>query len=226
MTAFVSAVLFVLFSLGLPAFAVDVTGNFQWNHFCSDVQSLGPAKVVLDAGKLNGNVLYNGSFSIPNVPVGAYILSVVSHDYAFDQLRIDVSESAFRVHPCPFGTPFNPPSSIVLPNITLTPRQKLEYIVPPESFNLLGMLQSPMMLMLIFGGAMVVAMPYLQRNMDPETIKEFREQQGKLSQVQNAMTSGDLKAGFSALMADEPSPKAPPASPAASKSRNAKGKRR
>jgi hypothetical protein len=31
--------------------------------------------------------------------------------------------------------------------------------------------------------------------MDPETIKEFQEQQAKMSQMQNAVTSGDLKGG-------------------------------
>lgn len=35
----------------------------------------------------------------------------------------------------------------------------------------------------------------MQKNMDPESLKEFQEQQAKLSGIQNAMASGDIKAG-------------------------------
>ncbi|KAJ6574812.1 hypothetical protein B0H19DRAFT_1125870 [Mycena capillaripes] len=227
---FVSRVLIALLSLGLSAFAVDVTGRVQWNDECPDIHSLGNARVILDAGKFNANVLRDGSFSIPDVSSGTYILSVVSHDHIFDHLRIDVLESEFEVRPYPVGTPLNPASSILLPQILLPARAKHVYFVPIDSFNLLGMFQNPMMLMLLAGGVMVISMPYLMKNMDPETIKEFKEQQAKMSQMQNAMASGDLKAGFSALVADDPPPaKALPASPAAgakSRNSNAKNKRR
>ncbi|KAJ7456697.1 hypothetical protein FB451DRAFT_1276876 [Mycena latifolia] len=222
------AVLFALLSLALSIFAVDVTGKLQWNDICPDITSLGSAKVILDAGKYKGNVLRDGAFLIPDVPEGTYILSVVSHDFVFDQLRIDVLESSFEARPYSVGTPLNPASPILLPQISLLPRLQHVYFVPIDSFNVLGMLQNPMMLMLLFGGVMVLAMPYLMKNMDPETMKEFQEQQAKMSSMQSAMASGDLKAGFSALMAEEPpAPKALPASPAASKNRNNnKNKRR
>ncbi|KAJ7655107.1 hypothetical protein DFH06DRAFT_1201614 [Mycena polygramma] len=224
---FAFKVLFALLSLGLSAFAVDVTGKLQWNEHCPDVLALGAARVILDAGKFNGNVLRDGSFSIRDVPQGTYILSVVSHDHLFDQLRVDVlDDSAFEARPYSVGTPLNPASPILLPQISLPARAKHVYFVPVDSFNLLGMFQNPMMLMLVFGGAMVIAMPYLMKNMDPETMKEFKEQQAKMSHMQNAMASGDLKAGFSALIADDPPPKAVAASPAGGKSRNNKNKRR
>ncbi|KAJ7357069.1 hypothetical protein DFH08DRAFT_850928 [Mycena albidolilacea] len=224
---FAFRVLFALLSFVLSAFAVDVTGRFHWNDECPDIHALGPARVVLDAGKLNGSVLRDGSFSIPDVPAGTYILSVVSHDHAFDHLRIDVLESTFEVRPYSVGTPLNPASSIVLPQISLIARAKHVYFVPVDSFNLVAMFQNPMMLMLLFGGVMVIAMPYLMKNMDPETMKDFKEQQVKLSQMQSAMASGDLKGGFSALIADDPPPpKALPASPAGSKKGNNNSKKR
>ncbi|KAJ7900037.1 hypothetical protein B0H14DRAFT_2672002 [Mycena olivaceomarginata] len=163
----------------------------------------------------------------PDVPAGTYILSVVSHDHAFDHLRIDVLESTFEVRPYSVGTPLNPASSIVLPQISLIARAKHVYFVPVDSFNLVAMFQNPMMLMLLFGGVMVIAMPYLMKNMDPETMKDFKDQQAKLSQMQSAMASGDLKGGFSALIADDPpSAKALPASPAGSKKGNNNSKKR
>ena len=77
------------------------------------------------------------------------------------QLRIDVLETTFEARPYAVGTPLNPASSILLPQISLLARVKHVYFMPVDSFNLLGMFQNPMMLMLLFGGGMVIAMPYL-----------------------------------------------------------------
>lgn len=55
-----------------------------------------------------------------------------------------------------------PPSSIFLPYpAVLTPRDRYVYFVPPESFNLAGMLSNPMMLLMVGGAGMMLAMPYL-----------------------------------------------------------------
>ncbi|KAJ6627221.1 hypothetical protein B0H10DRAFT_1996116 [Mycena sp. CBHHK59/15] len=208
--------------------AVDVTGTLEWNHICANSSSLGPAKAVLDAGKFSGNVIRDGSFSIPDVPVGTYILSVLSHDYLFDQARIDVLESTFEARPYTIGTPLDPASPVLFTKLSLPARQRHIYFVPIDSFNLLGMVQNPMTMMVLFVGAMVLAMPYLMKNMDPETMKEFSEQRGKMSQMQDAVASGNLTAGFSALLAadDLPPVKAQPASSAAGVKNRGKNKRR
>ncbi|KAF7319920.1 DUF2012 domain-containing protein [Mycena kentingensis (nom. inval.)] len=216
---------FALLSFVLSALAVDILGQIRFNDFCENIQALGPAKVILDNGRFSGDVLFDGSFRIYNVSEGVYVLSVVSHDHVFDQLRIDVAESNYQVRPYALGTPLNPPSTIILSEISLPARATHAYYMPPQSFNLMGMLGSPMVLMLIVGGGMVFLMPYLMQNMDPETMKEFREQQAKYSGMQNAFATGDLKGGFSALMAEE-EPKAAAAPPAAKGRSGAKGKRR
>lgn len=35
------------------------------------------------------------------------------------------------------------------------------YFVPPQSFNVVQMFQNPMMLIMVFGGLMMLAMPYI-----------------------------------------------------------------
>ncbi|KAG7450334.1 uncharacterized protein BT62DRAFT_1001172 [Guyanagaster necrorhizus] len=191
-----------ILSLLFPVHAVDVIGRLQWNDVCPGLLELGPSKVVLDNGRRSGNVVQDGSFTIYDVPTGTYILSVLTHDFVFDQLRIDVLQDAIvEVRPYLPGTPLNPP----VPNrlqypLALTPRTKHKYFVPPDSFNMLGMLKSPMVLMMVFTGAMVLAMPYLMKNMDPEALEEFKEQQAKVAKMQSAMTNGDFKSGFSALL--------------------------
>ncbi|KAF5377532.1 hypothetical protein D9615_005248 [Tricholomella constricta] len=178
--------------------ALDLTGKIQWNNECPDIQTLRPSRVILDNGRMKGSIKFDGTFSIPDVPVGTYLLSVVSPNYSFDQLRIDVvnSESMPEVRPYVVGTPLNPPSVVLLPHpITLTPRQNHAYFVPHESFNLMAMLSNPMMLMMVVGGAMMLAMPYLMKNMDPDAMEEFKEQHAKVAGFQSAMASGDLKSG-------------------------------
>ncbi|CAK5280101.1 unnamed protein product [Mycena citricolor] len=219
------ALILAAVSLWSAVFAADVSGRLQFNEAWPDLKSLGSAQVILDSGSHKANVLRDGSFTIPDVPVGTYILSVVSRDFLFDNLRIDIPDgSSVEIRPYSPGTPLNPPSTILLPQISLSPRAKLEYYVPPQSFNLVGMFQNPMMLMLVFGGLMVFAMPYLTKNLDPETMKEFREQQARVSSMQSAMASGDLKAGLSALVSED-APKAQPAPAQAGGGKSRSGKK-
>ncbi|THU94823.1 hypothetical protein K435DRAFT_779253 [Dendrothele bispora CBS 962.96] len=197
-------VLFLLCSSLLFAVtcALELNGKISWNDVCPDYKQLGRARVVLDDGDLSGSVVKDGSFSISNVSVGTHVLSVLAHDHWFDQLRIDViDKTTIEVRPYVVGTPLNPPSQVLLAYpITVEAKGKYNYFVPPESFNLMGMLGSPMMLIMILGGAMVLGLPYLMKNMDPEALAELKDQQAKMSQMQNAMTSGDFR-GLSALMA-------------------------
>ena len=81
------------------------------------------------------------------------------------QLRVDVPpepKSPPEVHAYAVGTPLNPLSPVQLPYpIKLVPRQRKDYFVPHQSFDVLQMFQNPMMLMMVFGGVMMLAMPYI-----------------------------------------------------------------
>lgn len=81
-----------------------------------------------------------------------------------NQLRIDVEEATPSpiIRPYVAGTPLNPPSTVLLTHpIVLTAREKHTYFSPPESFNLVTMFSNPMMLLMVGGGVMMLAMPYL-----------------------------------------------------------------
>jgi hypothetical protein len=170
-------------------------GEVSWSDICPDAASLGQAKVSLDDGIFSGSVTHAGKFIIPDVPDGTYILSLISHDYFFDQLRLDVKNSISEARPYVPGTPLNPPSSVLLPYpIVLIPREKSVYFVPPETFNLVTMMSNPMMLLMILGGGMMLAMPYLLKNLEPDTIEELKEQQGR---IKGALHTGDLKTELS-----------------------------
>ncbi|KAI9572802.1 hypothetical protein HD554DRAFT_2063114 [Boletus coccyginus] len=194
---------------------LDLSGHVQWNDLCPNYTALGPAKVILDAGKYSGRVTRNGSFSIPDVDPGTYILSVTSHDYAFDQFRVDVLDSTSppQVRSHMLGTPLISTSSVSLRYpIVLIPRHKNNYFKPHESFSLLGMFQNPMVMIMVLTGLMMLGMPYIMKNLDPQTLEGLKSQQGKIADIQNSLQNGDVKSGLSALLAAEEESKASVAS--------------
>ncbi|KIJ68258.1 hypothetical protein HYDPIDRAFT_106426 [Hydnomerulius pinastri MD-312] len=201
----------ILSILASTALSLDLVGHVQWNDICLNYEALGPARVMLDTGRYSGRVTRSGNFSIPDVVPGTYVLSVLSHDYVFEQVRVDVSDSS----PIPeiksyiIGTPLTSHSSVSLPYpVVLTPRHKNSYFKPRDSFNLLGMFQNPMMMIMVLTGVMMLGMPYIMKNLDPQTLEELKGQQGKIANFQNSMQNGDLKSGLSALLAAEEESKA------------------
>lgn len=60
------------------------------------------------------------------------------------------------------GTPLISATSVSLRYpIVLAPRHKNNYFKPRESFNLLGMFQNPMMMVMVLTGAMMLGTPYI-----------------------------------------------------------------
>ncbi|KAF8349910.1 hypothetical protein F5887DRAFT_1127284 [Amanita rubescens] len=164
------------FSLLSSAWAVNVNGMIRWNNICPGFDQLGQSKVILDNGIYAGTVTRSGSFMIPDVSPGTYILSVVAHDFSFDQLRIDIANSSATLEARPYiaGTPLNPPSTVLLPvPLVLTPRQKHAYFVPLGSFNLISMFSNPMMLLMLATACMMLASPYLLKSLDPESPRKL-----------------------------------------------------
>ena len=60
------------------------------------------------------------------------------------------------------GTPLNPPVAAKLSYpIVLHPRQKNSFFVPPESFDPMGMLKNPMILMMGATALMAIGLPWM-----------------------------------------------------------------
>jgi len=195
--------LLLLASSFYSSLALDLKGRILWNDVCPGLGDLGQARVQLDNGRLHSGITQDGGFKIPNVPSGTYILEVIAHDHTFEKLRIDVldSDTLPEVRPYVLGTPLSPASPVTLPYpILLSAKTKYDFYVPRQSFNVLAMFQNPMMLMMVFTGVMVLAMPYLLKNMDPEALQDFSKRQSKIAEMQNAFQTGDIKSGLSAIM--------------------------
>ncbi|EIW64742.1 uncharacterized protein TRAVEDRAFT_33498 [Trametes versicolor FP-101664 SS1] len=227
--------LFALASTCVSALALDFKGRVQWNTQCPNLKALGQTKVVLDNGKWSGGVTRDGSFVIPDVPAGTYVLSVLAHDHFFEQMRVDIYESDTLPEVRPYfpGTPLSPAAPATLPYpLVLSARGRYDYFVPRESFNVIAMFKNPMMMMMLGAGVLVLLMPTLMKNMDPEVMEEFKERHAKMTNLQSSLQSGDLASGFSQLLASGDEPKAAASGPSkgassgGAKQRSGKGKRR
>lgn len=211
------SLLSVLAGLTETALAIDLVGHVQWNDLCPNYGTLGATKIILDAGRYSARVTRNGNFSIPDVDPGTYVLSVLSHDYTFDQLRIDISSTSPlpKIKPHIFGTPLLSLSAVSLPYpITLTARGKNNYFKPHESFSLLGMFQNPMMVLMLLTGVMLLGLPYVIKNTDPQTLEEIKGQHAKFTSIQNSIQSGNIKSGVSSLLTGDEETKSAASSPA------------
>jgi hypothetical protein len=144
------------------------------------------SRVKLDHGIHGAWVRADGSFTIEGVEHGSYVLtpsvpgytvaSVSHHTTARAVLTVQVLISIFpdtsidtsttetiHVQPWhPTKLPNDPLKSPSLPYpFTLYGRQD-DYFIPAPGMNIIGMFKSPMVLMMLFSGVMMYAMPKLQ----------------------------------------------------------------
>ena len=118
-----------------------------------------------------------------------------------------------EIRPFILDTAFNPPAPLLLPYpISISTLKKRVYFADEQGFNLLGMFQNPMMLMMLVAGGMAIGMPMLmvsrvlcifhdfsvsswlfpQKNMDPEVVKQVQQNQQKFAAMQSSMQTLDF----------------------------------
>ncbi len=111
-------------------------------------------------------------------------MEVNSIDYTFSQLKIKLSEEMGTLVPSVIEYKY--PGAKKLPAqypIVLTALSGNQYFRQREKFSIYGLIfGNPMALMVIFSLAVVVFMPMMLNNMDPEELKQLQQQ--------NAMAGG------------------------------------
>ena len=176
-------------------------GKIEWNTVCPSITELKPStRVVLDGGVYRGGIRRSGEFVIEDVADGAYVLSVLSPDHVFDFVRIDIDNGTVSAHPHVLGTPFE--LSVAGPALpyplALTARSTNQYFVPREGFNLAGMFQNPMMILMAITGVMVMFMPKMMDSLSEETKQELQQKQQEMFGAVTAPAQGlpkDLDVG-------------------------------
>mmetsp|Transcript_26401 Transcript_26401/g.105695 ORF Transcript_26401/g.105695 Transcript_26401/m.105695 type:complete len:221 (-) Transcript_26401:289-951(-) len=136
-------------------------------------------EVVLNGGEYRTLTRADGSFVFHDVKPGVYLLDVLSVDYFFSQVKINLPKSAEQagIQCLEYAYPGAPKRSIAYPLRLVSPGKK-QYFEQRERVGLHTVIRNPMLLMLGFTALMVVVMPKLMDNMDPEEKAKLQEQMG------------------------------------------------
>jgi hypothetical protein len=129
-------------------------------------------KVVLNGGQKLSFVRSDGSFAFQGVPAGTHLLEVVALGYFFSPVRVDVSSRLQgQVRASLVETGRSLPDSLVL-----EPLREEYYYEKREPFSAMGLLKSPMGLMIGFMVVCVFLLPKLMDQIDPEEMKRVQEE--------------------------------------------------
>lgn len=132
----------------------------------------------------------DGHFSLQDLTEGSYQLELHSLNLALvppKSYRIDIVNATELVINEVFAghstTDLGPRASYPL---VMGPIVRKKLTLEREQFSALNMLKSPMMLMSLAGLVMVIGVPKLIKNLDPETVAEFQKNQQKPAGSQQA----------------------------------------
>jgi len=138
------------------------------------------ARVLLNGGESVGVIRADGSFLLPLIAAGrTYTLDVAMPEYQFPTVRVDISNKTGQKGKIKASLASSR-AKVAYP-LVLRPTSKAEYFQKREPMNVLGMLKSPMVIMMIVTLVMVVVMPRMMNNMDPAELAEMKKMQSNLS---------------------------------------------
>ncbi|KAH7420789.1 hypothetical protein KP509_13G022600 [Ceratopteris richardii] len=129
-------------------------------------------KVILNAGQRVAFVRPDGYFAFSGIPAGTHLLEVVAPGYFFSPVRVDVS-ARLNGQLQAFLTETR---RVISEPLMFEPLREEEYFEKREPFSIMGLLKSPMGLMVGFMVMAVFLLPKLMENIDPEEMKRMQEE--------------------------------------------------
>ncbi|KAK6907131.1 hypothetical protein I203_101121 [Kwoniella mangroviensis CBS 8507] len=216
--------------------AVTITGQIKFGDFPTrNILPVG-SKVSINNGERKVWVKDDGSFEVPHIDEGEHILEPLIPGYIFQSYLITIHPSTMPPPPSQPSSPSSEdpstPSSPTIPTysihiqpfypakaplpisstslahpLMITPLAREDYFTPKGGMNILGMLKSPMVLMMLFSAVMLFALPKLtasMADMDPEMAKEMAETREKMKGFQNMDLAGSLSNMLAGSTEDSP----------------------
>ncbi|GMT20543.1 hypothetical protein PFISCL1PPCAC_11840, partial [Pristionchus fissidentatus] len=132
-------------------------------------------RILLNYGRHVGFPREDGSFSVPGVAPGSYIVQVENVDYVFEPVRVDITVSGkMRTRKISL---LQPGAVQQLPYpLKLVAREATRYFRKREEWRVTDVLFSPMVLMIALPLGIMLILPKLTAN-DPELQKEMENMQ-------------------------------------------------
>lgn len=162
-------------------------------------------------------------FVFANVPSGSYLFEVHARDYVFEPLRIDVADEAGKEYVKSWQSfrgnewdnkgekrgegEANVAGGVAKADVYVSVLGSKEYYAKRQGFSVMSIFGNPMILIALFSLVLVVGMPYLMENMDPETKAEFEAMQKERGLGSNPMAAAqgfDLAGWMAGSSSDQP----------------------
>ncbi|CAZ80224.1 unnamed protein product [Tuber melanosporum] len=163
--------------------ALDVQGTFAPSPLLPNPSTLPPSTslTLTTTGTTKRTLIRrDNTFSFRDVPEGSYLLDVQCQTHQFAPLRVDVNgQGEVVVHQTFRGNEWRNKGERKSYPIEIQPVRPIDYYVVRESFNPTKLLGSPMVLIALFTLVMIVMLPKLMDQMDPEFKAELEAQQRK-----------------------------------------------
>jgi hypothetical protein len=140
-------------------------------------------RILVDDGQFIGFLRADGTFSIPGLQTGSYIVEVSTPRNHYESVRVDINNKgkvrARRLN-------LLQPSDVTILRYPLSFESKgyPNYFQKREQFRVLDILMSPMVIMMVLPLILIVLLPKLI-NQDPELQRELQQTSSMLQPNQN-----------------------------------------
>jgi len=182
----------------------SIEGRIVLNNVLLNYGSLkAGTKVIVNGGIHVGFVKETGDFIVNGLEPGLYQVEVVSVDFIFERFLVEISNRGIGQHKVHVVNPRGEIAADTYP-LRIHALAKAEYFTAREGYNLTGMLANPMFIMMAFTLGLGYLLPKMMANIDPETMKEIKEQQQQsvLNTNNNPLlTEGGLSASLASMTA-------------------------
>ncbi|ORY99886.1 hypothetical protein BCR43DRAFT_125960 [Syncephalastrum racemosum] len=169
--------------------ATSVIGKLIPNGIL-DITKLDPStRAILNGGVYSAPVRLDGSFELRDIAPGSYLLEIESINYIFPKLRVDVKDETVKAAYTALGVNWDSTGYSVSHPFELGAKAPSIYFAERQGFNVLGMFKNPMFLMIGFSGLMMLVLPKMMANMDPEALKEMSQSQADAQKMMSDMPS-------------------------------------
>jgi len=133
-------------------------------------------KITLNNGEYTTYSRRDGSFVIYDVGPGIHQLDIDSKTYHFPQVKIQLLEDSMDAPKClEYAFPGAQKRALEYP-LVINPKGTNQYFETKKGFSIFGLLKNPMVIMMLFSGVLMVAMPKMMEGMDPEEKAKMKAQ--------------------------------------------------
>jgi len=155
-------------------------------------------------GEYYGYAQQNGSFVVPNVNPGSYIVEVLNPNYIIAPIRVEISSKAtgrIRARKVDYVQP----NEVMLVKYPLVFRvmERTNFFEKRETWQLTDIFKSPMVPMLVLPIFFMLVLPKIKDMQDPETKKELED----ASKMMSNPTMPDMSDMLASLFGGAKKPK-------------------